>query len=265
MHTNLKWKYLATSQYYSGVSVSLRDQSSPIRPPSDERATVHWAGGGTQIKPKLKIIIHVTYHPHIRGPGVFWRGGVRSPMWGAGDCCSRRRDGDNASLYSVGQYDVIEDRNLRCRSWKCWCGEEPVSRHRERDGTYRNITGAHYFDRVVNCSNVTWFETPGIAIEVFSLVFVHCLDKEFYNGTQTGSVISHENKLLLINPTYFWKILTMMYNTQNYWVLGLCPSSGILETRKHNVSENWSFPVLRWLNSCSESDRSCPVIEVSSF
>jgi hypothetical protein len=26
----------------------------------------------------------------------------------------------------------------------------------------------------------------------------------------------------------------MVYNTQNYWVFGLCPSSGILETRKHN-------------------------------
>jgi hypothetical protein len=27
----------------------------------------------------------------------------------------------------------------------------------------------------------------------------------------------------------------MVYNTLNYWVFGLCPSSGILETRKHNV------------------------------
>jgi hypothetical protein len=37
----------------------------------------------------------------------------------------------------------------------------------------------------------------------------------------------------------------MLYNTQNYWVLGLCPSPGILETRKHNVSENGSVSVLR--------------------
>jgi hypothetical protein len=29
----------------------------------------------------------------------------------------------------------------------------------------------------------------------------------------------------------------MEYNTQNYWVFGLFPSSGILETRKHDVSE----------------------------
>jgi hypothetical protein len=34
----------------------------------------------------------------------------------------------------------------------------------------------------------------------------------------------------------------MMYNTQNYWVFVLFPSSGILETRKHNVSEIDLFP-----------------------
>jgi hypothetical protein len=32
----------------------------------------------------------------------------------------------------------------------------------------------------------------------------------------------------------------MMYNTQDYWVLGTFPSSGILETRKHDVSETGS-------------------------
>jgi hypothetical protein len=31
----------------------------------------------------------------------------------------------------------------------------------------------------------------------------------------------------------------------NYWVLGRCPSSGILKTRKHNVSEIGSVSVLR--------------------
>jgi hypothetical protein len=29
----------------------------------------------------------------------------------------------------------------------------------------------------------------------------------------------------------------MAYNTQNYWVFGLCPSSSILKTREHKVSE----------------------------
>jgi hypothetical protein len=37
----------------------------------------------------------------------------------------------------------------------------------------------------------------------------------------------------------------MVYNTQNYWVFELCPSSGILETIKHNVLETGSVSVLR--------------------
>jgi hypothetical protein len=36
----------------------------------------------------------------------------------------------------------------------------------------------------------------------------------------------------------------MVYNTQNYWVFGLFPSSGILENRKH-VSETGYVSVLR--------------------
>jgi hypothetical protein len=35
--------------------------------------------------------------------------------------------------------------------------------------------------------------------------------------------------------------------TQNYWVFGLCPSYGILETRKHKVSETGSVSFLRWV------------------
>jgi hypothetical protein len=34
----------------------------------------------------------------------------------------------------------------------------------------------------------------------------------------------------------------MVYNTQNYRIFGLCPSSGILTTRKHNVSKLDLFP-----------------------
>jgi hypothetical protein len=36
----------------------------------------------------------------------------------------------------------------------------------------------------------------------------------------------------------------MVYDTQNYWVLGRFLSSIILETRKHNVSEPGSVSVL---------------------
>jgi hypothetical protein len=41
---------------------------------------------------------------------------------------------------------------------------------------------------------------------------------------------------------YFAKELK---ETQNYWVFGLFPSSGILENRKHDVSETGTLSVLR--------------------
>jgi hypothetical protein len=44
----------------------------------------------------------------------------------------------------------------------------------------------------------------------------------------------------------FWRVLTMVYNTQDYWVFWTFPSSGILENRKHDVSETVSISVLRW-------------------
>jgi hypothetical protein len=34
-------------------------------------------------------------------------------------------------------------------------------------------------------------------------------------------------------------------NTRNYWVFGVCPTSGILETRKNNVSETGSISCLK--------------------
>jgi hypothetical protein len=36
----------------------------------------------------------------------------------------------------------------------------------------------------------------------------------------------------------------MVYNTQNYWVFRLFPSSGVLDNRKHDVSEIGSVSVL---------------------
>jgi hypothetical protein len=38
----------------------------------------------------------------------------------------------------------------------------------------------------------------------------------------------------------------MVYDTQNYWVFGLFPSSRIVENRKHDVSETGSVSVFRW-------------------
>jgi hypothetical protein len=43
--------------------------------------------------------------------------------------------------------------------------------------------------------------------------------------------------------------LQLLHNNnfaQSYWVLGLRPSSGILETRNHKFSETGSVSVLRW-------------------
>jgi hypothetical protein len=37
----------------------------------------------------------------------------------------------------------------------------------------------------------------------------------------------------------------MVYNTPIYWGFGLCASSGILETTKHDVSETGSVCVVR--------------------
>jgi hypothetical protein len=35
--------------------------------------------------------------------------------------------------------------------------------------------------------------------------------------------------------TVFRRVLTMVFNTEDYWVFWTFPSSGILETRKHDV------------------------------
>jgi hypothetical protein len=37
------------------------------------------------------------------------------------------------------------------------------------------------------------------------------------------------------NLEKFYRVLIMVYNTQNYWVFGLCTSFSILKTRKHNI------------------------------
>jgi hypothetical protein len=48
------------------------------------------------------------------------------------------------------------------------------------------------------------------------------------------------------NARTSYRVLTMLYNTQNHWVFGFYPSSGIPKTRKHNVSETASVSILRW-------------------
>jgi hypothetical protein len=43
----------------------------------------------------------------------------------------------------------------------------------------------------------------------------------------------------------FGVVLAMVHNTLNYWGSGFCPSAGILNTRRLDVSEAGSLPVLR--------------------
>jgi hypothetical protein len=48
----------------------------------------------------------------------------------------------------------------------------------------------------------------------------------------------------------YYRVLTVVYNAQRYWVFGLCPSSGFeITKRKHGVSEIESVSVLRWTNT----------------
>jgi hypothetical protein len=55
-------------------------------------------------------------------------------------------------------------------------------------------------------------------------------------------------RLLAILLLRSWRVLTMVYNTQDYWVSWTLPSSGILETRKH-VSETGSADLNHWIQS----------------
>jgi hypothetical protein len=77
-----------------------------------------------------------------------------------------------------------------------------------------------------------------------------------YASVRTCKVAANENYILLL----WHEILTLLMHlnsiekvsrcklhltTQNYWISEPCPSSGILNTRKYNVSETGSVSVLR--------------------
>jgi hypothetical protein len=58
----------------------------------------------------------------------------------------------------------------------------------------------------------------------------------------TGAEVKKMSIYTYIQSPYIL-ILTMPHNTQNYWVLELSPSSGILENRKHDVLETDSVSI----------------------
>jgi hypothetical protein len=51
---------------------------------------------------------------------------------------------------------------------------------------------------------------------------------------------------IVFSSWWVWNLAEAMTIIQNYWGFRLCPLSGILETRKHNVLETGSVSVLRW-------------------
>jgi hypothetical protein len=81
--------------------------------------------------------------------------------------------------------------------------------------------------------------------EILSVLLLHLSWVQIFSSVScpqtraTSNVTTGGNKFLRI-----WQILTMTYNIQNAWVSGLCPSSWILNIRKHNVSETASVYVL---------------------
>jgi hypothetical protein len=73
---------------------------------------------------------------------------------------------------------------------------------------------------------------------------VHCyrylIDFLFYKG-----IILYMKKYLCqrnIFTNRYYRNLTMVYNTQNYWVFGLCPSPGILKTKNTTFWKLDLFP-----------------------
>jgi hypothetical protein len=50
---------------------------------------------------------------------------------------------------------------------------------------------------------------------------------------------------ILCHVNRIQRVLRMVYNSQNYWVCGLCPFSGIPNTRNCSVLETGSVSILR--------------------
>jgi hypothetical protein len=58
----------------------------------------------------------------------------------------------------------------------------------------------------------------------------YCKEKTIYpcflDGPPNREASSQPLPTLTIQVDTYYRVLTMVYNTQRYWVFGLCPSSG---------------------------------------
>jgi hypothetical protein len=56
-----------------------------------------------------------------------------------------------------------------------------------------------------------------------------------------------DNKIKYSELNNIMHSLNTKHKRQNYWNFGLCPSSDILKSRKHSVSETRFVSILRWV------------------
>jgi hypothetical protein len=72
--------------------------------------------------------------------------------------------------------------------------------------------------------------------------------QDTYNKTEKPALMKVEHRIFI---SRFQRVLTMVYNTRDSWVFGLCPSSGILKNttfRKLDLfpsaGKGWETPAL---------------------
>jgi hypothetical protein len=84
--------------------------------------------------------------------------------------------------------------------------------------------------------------TVSVLLNHLYLSLLYCSLYYHSRSFHISSHVSNLGSLFFVESEVF---LTMVYNTQNYCVLGLRSLSGILEIREHKVSEIGSASVLR--------------------
>jgi hypothetical protein len=122
---------------------------------------------------------------------------------------------------------------------------------------------------VVTRLSITWLHLLNIGIYLSHFQWWISLEVDLYYEDRT---FLPEVRLDLQDCTMstrktasiIWRILSMVYNTHNDWVSGHCPSSGIPNTRNHNVSETGSVSVFRWGEEDTYSDGSLRKIWLQS-
>jgi hypothetical protein len=83
-----------------------------------------------------------------------------------------------------------------------------------------------------------------VLVVLSHMVYISWMEFAFRQDTK---IILQFEWLFVLECIGFFMRLEVVYHNQNYWGFGLFPSSSILGTRKHDVSETGSVSVLRCL------------------